>query len=49
MIAMSRGAKIIEKHFCLKRDNSNPDMICSIEPDELRQLVEFARKVEEVL
>ena len=49
VIAMARGAKIIEKHFCLKRDNSNPDMVCSIEPDELKRLVEFARKVEEVL
>lgn len=49
MIAMARGAKIIEKHFCLKRDNSNPDMVCSIEPDELSELVRFARKVEEIL
>ena len=49
MIAMVRGAEIIEKHFCLERDNSNPDMVCSIEPQELKQLVEFARKVEEVL
>ncbi len=47
-IAMSRGAIIIEKHFCLKRDNSNPDMVCSIEPDELKALVGFARKVEEI-
>jgi len=49
MVAMSRGALIIEKHFCLKRDNSNPDMICSIEPHELKELVSFARKVEEIL
>lgn len=49
MIAMARGAKVIEKHFCLKRDNSNPDMICSITPSELRELVNFARKVEEIL
>ena len=49
MVAMSRGATIIEKHFCLERDNSNPDMICSIEPAELRQLVDFARKVEMIL
>jgi len=49
MIAMARGAKIIEKHFCLKRDNSNPDMVCSIEPGELGQLSRFARKVEEVI
>ena len=49
IIAMARGATIIEKHFCLKRDNSNPDMVCSIEPNELKELVKFARKVEEVL
>ena len=49
MIAMARGATIIEKHFCLKRDNSNPDMVCSIEPNELKTLVQFARKVEDVL
>ena len=48
-VAIERGAKIIEKHFCLKRDNSNPDMVCSIEPQELKTLVKFARKVEEVL
>ena len=49
LVAIVRGAKIIEKHFCLKRDDSNPDMVCSIEPDELKQLVNFARKVEEAL
>ena len=48
-IALSRGAQIIEKHFCLKRDNSNPDMSCSITPSELKELVNFARKVEEIL
>ena len=49
LVAMARGAQIIEIHFCLKRDNSNPDMACSIEPRELKQLVEFARRVEEIL
>ena len=48
-IALSRGCKILEKHFCLKRDDSNPDMICSITPEELKTLVKFAKKVEEVL
>jgi len=49
MVAMARGATYVEKHFCLKRDDSNPDMVCSIEPDELRELVKFARKVEVIL
>ena len=48
MVAIARGATIIERHFCLKRDDSSPDMVCSSEPDELKQLVEFARKVEEI-
>lgn len=48
-IAIARGAKIIEKHFCLKRDDSNCDMICSIEPHELKELCDFARVVECVL
>jgi len=49
MVAMARGAVYLEKHFCLRRDDSNPDMICSVEPDELKRLVVFARKVEEML
>ena len=49
VVAMSRGAKIIERHFCLKRDNSNPDMVCSSEPPELKELVHWARRIEEIL
>jgi len=49
VVAMSRGATIIEKHFCLKRDDSNPDMICSIEPHELKELVGWARVIEQIL
>ncbi len=50
MIAISRGASIIEKHFSLdKNDKRGPDHICSCEPKELKQLVEFAKKVEEAL
>ena len=50
MIAMARGARIIEKHFTLnKNDQSGPDHICSAEPHELKRLVEFARLVEKSL
>ena len=50
IVAMSRGATIIEKHFCYIRDHAiNPDMVCSIEADELRQLVQWARKIEEMI
>ena len=49
MIAMARGAKIIEKHFTLSRKMPGPDQICSAHPWEMKQLVRFARKCEEIL
>ena len=50
MIALSRGAQVIEKHFTLdKHDMREPDHICSAEPQELRELVDFAKKVKVVL
>ena len=50
LVAMARGAQIVEVHFCLSRKIvTGPDITSSIEPDELRQLVRFARKVEEIL
>ena len=49
IVAMSRGARIIEKHFTLDRKLPGPDMVCSIEPHELKELVEWSMKVEEIL
>lgn len=42
--AIARGAKIVEKHCCLKRDErAGPDMVCSLEPSEMASVVAFAR------
>ena len=49
LVALSRGCQIVEKHFTLDRNMSGPDHICSIEPSELKQLTDFASKVEEIL
>jgi len=49
VIAMWLGAKIIEKHFTLDRSLSGPDQVCSIEPDELRQLCNMRRDIEVIL
>ena len=38
----------IEKHFTLDRKEPGCDQIISIEPDELKMLVKFARKFEEI-
>ncbi len=47
--AVSLGVKIIEKHFTLSRKYKTVDRFFSIEPEELKQLVENIRIVEKAL
>lgn len=47
--AVCLGAKLIEKHFCLSRKIETPDSFFSLEPQELKQLVENIRIVEKSL
>ncbi len=47
--AVALGAKIIEKHFTLDRTMPGPDQAASMEPDELKQLVDAIRHTEEAL
>jgi len=46
MIALARGAKIIEKHITLDKTLFGPDHEGSITPDELKELVNFKRELE---
>jgi pseudaminic acid synthase len=39
IVAVSLGARVIEKHFCLSRDLKNPDSDFSTEPKEFAELV----------
>jgi N-acetylneuraminate synthase len=41
--AVALGARILEKHFILRRDVGGPDAFFSLEPDELRQTVDAVR------
>jgi len=47
--AVAVGACIIEKHFTLSRDTPSPDSAFSIEPHELKALVDAVRTVEKAL
>lgn len=47
--AVARGARIIEKHFTLDRNLPGPDHMASLEPMELRQMVDAIRNVESAL
>ncbi len=49
LVAIARGAKIIEKHFTLDKKMPGPDHAGSMEPKELRQIVDFSRKFERIL
>ncbi|SHG34636.1 N-acetylneuraminate synthase [Fodinibius roseus] len=47
--AVARGAKVIEKHFTLDRELPGPDHRASLEPDELKSMVEGIRNIEKAL
>lgn len=49
VVAVSLGASIIEKHFCLDRQIKSPDSSFSMEPAEFKQMVEEIRKVEKAM
>lgn len=47
--AVALGARIIEKHFTLSRDEPGPDSAFSLEPDEFAAMVEAVRTSEKAL
>jgi len=47
--AVALGAKIIEKHFTLDKNLPGPDHSASLEPDELKLMVDSIRNVEKAL
>jgi N-acetylneuraminate synthase/N,N'-diacetyllegionaminate synthase len=49
LVAVARGAQIIEKHFTLSKGLPGPDHVCSLTPDELAELCRSARLMEKVL
>jgi N-acetylneuraminate synthase/N,N'-diacetyllegionaminate synthase len=44
--AVTLGATIIEKHFTLNRNLPGPDHVASLEPHELKSMVEAIRNIE---
>lgn len=49
IVAVSLGAKIIEKHFILDRKLGGPDAEFSLEPEEFKAMVKTVRESEEAL
>jgi len=48
-VAMSLGARIIEKHFTMDKTLPGPDHICSADPEELLEICRFRDDCEEIL
>lgn len=46
LAAVAMGAEVIEKHFTLDRNMEGPDHKASLEPDELKALVDGIRNIE---
>lgn len=46
LAAAARGARIIEKHFTLDKTMEGPDHVASIDPTELKALVDGVRAIE---
>jgi len=44
--AVAMGASVIEKHFTLDRTLPGPDHVASLEPDELKKMVDAIRNIE---
>ena len=48
-IALSIGADIVERHFTMSRTSEGPDHILSSEPEEMKQLVEISKSINEIV
>jgi sialic acid synthase SpsE len=49
MGAVAFGAKVIEKHFSLSRNLDSPDAPLSVEPKELKRMIQGIRSIEKML
>jgi sialic acid synthase SpsE len=49
LVAFSRGARILEKHFTLDKNMYGPDHSCSMTPEELKVLSDFRHQISQCL
>jgi N,N'-diacetyllegionaminate synthase len=48
-IAVSLGARIIEKHFTINKNYNGPDHKASLNPFEFKKMIEMIKKTEDIL
>lgn len=47
--AMAMGAKIVERHFTDYKQRTGPDMVCSMDESELKELLQAAKEIKQML
>ena len=47
--AVAMGATVVEKHFTLDRSMDGPDHLASLEPGELKEMVNYIRNIEKAM
>lgn len=47
--AAALGASVIEKHFTLDKNLAGPDQKASLEPEELKKMIEYVRNIDQCL
>ena len=48
LIAASKGARLIEKHFTLNKRMNGPDHLASLDPKEFKEMVDLIRRFEKL-
>ena len=49
LVALGRGATVLERHVTLNKGLPGPDHVCSVTPDELALLCRYGRLMEKVI
>jgi len=47
--AITLGAKIIEKHFTLNKNDDGPDHVCSADPREMEEICKFSKAYKKII
>lgn len=48
LAATALGASVLERHFTDSKDRKGPDIICSMDPDELTELIEGSKEIQQM-
>ena len=48
-LSIPMGAKVVEKHFTINKEDSGPDHLASLDPEELKSFVKYVRQIEQYM